>query len=159
VLSLAIAHPGLTLASLLTEYIDFYEGIEELGDAVVLGEFNEVTSDFGAVTRRLNDRFGTTFQEFESTPENFERCNELIDDEERRNTGSTPRPTRVARPTAERDQKKQELASGLELPPARDLLAAAEKVYSRLLDKHRLAPVTAAVENGAVAPAAQSSTN
>ena len=33
VLSLAIAHPELKLASLLTEYIDFYEGIDELGDA------------------------------------------------------------------------------------------------------------------------------
>lgn len=159
VLSLAIAHPDLKLASLLTEYVDFYEGIEELGDAVVLGEFNEVTSDFGAVTRRLNGRFGTRFQEFEPTPENLQRCYELIDDEDRRNTGGVSRPTRVARPTAERDQQKRELSTGLEQPPVRDLLAAAEKVYSRLLDKHGLAPAPAVVENRAVAPTAPSSAN
>jgi len=159
VLSLAIAHPELKLASLLTEYIDFYEGIEELGDAVVVGEFNEVTSDFGAVTRRLNARFGTKFHEFEPTPENFERCYELIDAEDRRNTGGISRPTRVARPTAERNQKKLELSSRLEQSPARDLLAAAEKVYSRLLGKHGLTPAAAVVESRVVAPAAQSGKN
>jgi hypothetical protein len=155
-LSLAIAHPELELASLLTEYIDFYEGIEQLGNSIVLAEFNEVTSDFGAVTRRLNARFGTTFQEFAPTPENLERCYQLIDDEERRNTGSGPRPTRVARPTDERAEKKRELSSRLEQPPARDLLAAAENVYSRLLHKHGLAP--AAAEHRDVAITAPSTT-
>jgi hypothetical protein len=158
VLSLAIAHPELELASLLTEYIDFYEGIEKLGDAVVLGDFNEVTSDFGAVTRRLNARFGTNFHEFEPTPENLQRCYQLIDDEDRRNTGGVSRPTRVARPTAERDQKKLELSSRLEQSPVRDLLASAEKAYSRLLGKHGLAPAAAVFENRDVAPT-QSSTN
>jgi hypothetical protein len=157
VLSLAIAHPELQLESLLTEYIDFYEGIEQLGDAVVLGEFNEVTSDFGGVTRRLNARFGTKFKEFEPTPENFERCYELIDEEDRRNTGGISRPTRVARPTAERDQKKLELSSRLEQLPVRDLLAAAENVYSRLLGKHGLAPAAVAVQNRGVAQTAPSS--
>ena len=56
-------------------------------------------------------------------------------------------------------EKKRELSSRLEQPPVRELLAAAEKVYSRLLDKHGLAPAAAVVENRGVAPTAQSSTN
>lgn len=149
VLSYAIAQPQLRLESLLREYIDFYEGIERLGDDVVLGEFNEVTNDFGAVIRRLNTRFATDFREFDSTPENVARCNELIDEEDRRNDGQDVRPMRVARPSAERTAIKRGLSARLDNGPALELLTAAEGVYSRLLGKHGLSIATSMANDAA----------
>ena len=49
-------------------------------DALVIATFEEVTSDFGAVTHRVNERFGTRFREFEHTEANVEQVFALIDE-------------------------------------------------------------------------------
>jgi hypothetical protein len=43
----------------------------------VVGEFQQVTEDFGAVVRRLNARFGTSFDEFVPTEANVRECLEF----------------------------------------------------------------------------------
>jgi hypothetical protein len=46
----------------------------------VAADFTQVTADFGAVIRRINERFGTAFAEFAPSPENVRRAYELIDE-------------------------------------------------------------------------------
>jgi hypothetical protein len=104
VLSLIIQQPHLSLRQALRAYVRFYRPLVPHRDRFVLATFHEVTTDFGAVTRRVNDRFGTDFGVFEHTEENVQRCLAAIRDHgvARRGpvlvhrTGSSPSPVRAA---------------------------------------------------------------
>jgi len=45
---------------------------------MVVGEFGQVTSDLGAVVRRLNDRFGTSWSLPQLDEEMLRECKELV---------------------------------------------------------------------------------
>lgn len=78
ILSQLIREPGVALPDALVAYSRFYTCLMPYRDALVVGEFEQVTADFGAVVRRLNARFGTRFTEFENTEANMRECMELI---------------------------------------------------------------------------------
>lgn len=144
ILSLAIRKNLSDIGWAIDEYLDFHRGVEELGDAVMLADFREVTSDFGAVTRRLNQRFGTTFGEFEHTEANVAACYRQIDDiEQDRAGGKEVRSTHVARPSPGRHEQKQRYAEQLQTPQMVGRMAEAEQLYERLCRAHstELAPL------------------
>ena len=70
-----LLRPSLSPAQALRGWIRFYRPLLELRDRVVVGPFPEVTTDFGAVIRRVNERFGTSFAPFEATPDNVALAN------------------------------------------------------------------------------------
>jgi hypothetical protein len=73
-----IREPDVALRDALAAYTRFYESLLPCRDRLVITDFDEVTKDFGAVTRRLNKHFGTSFVEFEPSEVNIARCFELI---------------------------------------------------------------------------------
>jgi hypothetical protein len=78
VLSQVIREPHVSIRGALVSYQRFYSRLLPYAGSFVVGEFEEVTTDFGSVIGRVNDRFGTSFAEFEATEENVRRCFELI---------------------------------------------------------------------------------
>src|SRR5690349_3233703 len=78
ILSQLVREPDVALRDALVAYTRFYRRLLSCRDRMVVADFEEVTTDFGAVTRRINDRFGTAFAEFEPTEQNTTRCFELI---------------------------------------------------------------------------------
>jgi hypothetical protein len=78
ILSQLVREPDVALRDALIAYTRFYRRLLHCRDRMVVADFGEVTTDFGAVTRRVNDRFGTAFAEFEPTEQNTNRCFELI---------------------------------------------------------------------------------
>ena len=78
ILSQLVREPDVALRDALIAYTRFYRRLLPCRDRMVVADFGEVTTDFGAVTRRINDRFGTAFAEFEPTEQNTNRCLELI---------------------------------------------------------------------------------
>ncbi len=78
VLSQVIREPGVTVRDALVSYARFYECLLPYRPSFVVGEFEQVTNEFGAVIRRLNVRFGTRFAEFVPTDEAMRECFELI---------------------------------------------------------------------------------
>jgi hypothetical protein len=72
----------VSMSTVLAAYCRFYESLMPHTTDVVVGEFGEVTTDFGGVVRALNDRFGTSFRPFEHTPENVARVFGLIEERE-----------------------------------------------------------------------------
>ena len=78
VLSQVVREPHVSIRSGLVAYARFYERLMPYARSFVAGEFREVTNDYGAVIRRVNERFGTAYVEFDPTPENVERCFDLI---------------------------------------------------------------------------------
>jgi hypothetical protein len=84
VLSAVVREPYLTLDRALASYARFYAGIQPVRPSVVVGTFDSVVHDFGSVTRAINERFGTSFDEFQHTEDNVKRCYEIIEDRARR---------------------------------------------------------------------------
>ena len=78
VLSQLIREPDVALRDALVAYARFYESLLACRDSLVVADFTEVTKDFGAVIRRVNERFGTALREFEPTEPNVRQCFELI---------------------------------------------------------------------------------
>jgi hypothetical protein len=103
VLEFVIRRPALSVGRALRGFIRFYEPLLPYRDRVVVGSFEEVTTDFGSVIRRLNHRFGTEFREFEHTPENVEACFAAIERHYRTQYGDDLMEQVVARPSAVRD--------------------------------------------------------
>jgi hypothetical protein len=58
--------------------IKFYKRVKPVHNDYVIGLFDEVTSDFGAVVNRVNRRFSTSFKLFEHTPSNVQLVHEVL---------------------------------------------------------------------------------
>ena len=126
-----IRHPGRTFAGVLHGYIDFHEPLLPYHDDLVVGTFAEVVGgEVGRITRRVNARFGTAFAEFEATDENVARCMREIDEDWRRRRGGGERLERIVpRPSAMRDDMKDEIRERYRSEVPARLCEHAERLY------------------------------
>lgn len=83
VLSNVMFEEDATLAAAFVSYERFYHRLLPHAQAMVAGEFEEVTRDMGAVIGRLNERFGTTYRALEPSAEGRRRCFDLMTFKER----------------------------------------------------------------------------
>jgi len=84
VLSAIIREPLVPVRQWLRSYTLFYAEILPLRGSQVVATFEQVTTDFGGVIARLNERFGTDYREFHHGDEEVERCLALIEERSRR---------------------------------------------------------------------------
>jgi hypothetical protein len=77
-LSQIVREPNVTLQDALWGYARFYSCLLRYQPHFIVADFDEITTNFGAVTRRLNAQFGRSYGEFEHTAENVERCLALM---------------------------------------------------------------------------------
>jgi hypothetical protein len=107
----------------LIAWIRFHRRVLPYLDRVVVTSFQNMITDFGAVTRRINDKFGTSFDVFIHTKESEASVFERI---KKRNLVRWPegmRKTALAIPSAEREALKEKLRGELmaeELAPLRE---------------------------------------
>jgi hypothetical protein len=80
ILSQLIREPGISLRGALVAYALFYSSLMPYRSRMVVGQFNEVTQSFGSVVRKLNNRFGTSFTEFEHNEANLRGCLDLVNE-------------------------------------------------------------------------------
>jgi hypothetical protein len=73
-----LLYDNVALPDALDAYTRFYTCLLPYLESFVVGEFEQVTHDFGAVIRRVNARFGTNFIEFNHTDETVHECFELM---------------------------------------------------------------------------------
>lgn len=72
ILSQMVREPGVALRDALVAYIRFHAKLLPYRDSFVVGEFEEITHDFGVVIRRLNARFDLDLAE--PRPGQAEEC-------------------------------------------------------------------------------------
>ena len=120
----------------LEAWLRFYDGVASCVESVVIGRFDDVTNDFGEVTRRVNHRFGTSFVEFDHTPENVEKVFSLIDDRTRSTFGSVVE-FAVPRPSANRDERKAAISREFMALRLRALLERANQLFAFLCQHGR----------------------
>jgi hypothetical protein len=115
----------------LREYVLFYSQLLPYKDRVVTAQFEEVTGDFGAVIRSVNERYGTRFRPFEHNEENVARCVGVINDYYRLFEGKDSE-KKVARPSAERSRNKEEVRAQFHSEEFAALRAEAYRVYEMM---------------------------
>lgn len=133
VVSHLVREPGVTPRQGMRNWVRFYRSIQEVRNDVVVATFEEVTTDFGSVIDRLNERFGTSFIRFDHSRENVERCFDRI---EQRNRFLYSRvvESKIARPSSARDAAKESLRPRLQGAPMRALVEGAYRLRASLLD-------------------------
>jgi hypothetical protein len=78
ILSQLVREPGVAMRDALVAYVRFHECLRVYRHRFVVGEFENVTHDFGSVIGRLNDRFGLGLSEFVHTRRNMDECFALM---------------------------------------------------------------------------------
>jgi hypothetical protein len=79
ILSVLVREPFVSPRAALMAYARFHERLLPYRSSFVVADFREVTTDLGSVIGRVNQRFGTEFDEFEHTPENVQMCFTLVE--------------------------------------------------------------------------------
>jgi hypothetical protein len=131
VLSWTIREPRVSVQQALKYYVSFHEKIAEYRHAFVVGLFEEVTQDYGAVLERVNARFGTRFSPFDHSNDNVESVFAYIEKMHRARRSSLNE-KQIARPSAVKAEMKDVLRRGLETPEIRKLTTCAEVLYKDL---------------------------
>ena len=124
--SLLIRHPDVKPKHAIERYIEFYSAVEKVADKVIVADFDQVTSNFGSIISRVNQKFGTDYKVFENNAENISSVYEEIDQINRDLHGG--KETHVARPSSVRKKIVVKL-------PQIDLLGRAENIYCRLTNE------------------------
>ena len=122
-----------TLDYALRSYIYFYKSVLSCRDAYVLADFKDVTQDYGAVIRRINERFRTEFSPFQHTKENVGKVYERIEELHQMRNGGKTSETRIAHPSEAKKEVKHRLRPELEAPERGELLAEATAIYEHLV--------------------------
>lgn len=168
ILSAMIREPGVPAAQWLRSYVDFYRRLPALSDRIVIAPFEEVTVDFGAVTHRVNRRYGTSFFEFKHAEVDVDAVFDLIEErasrppwqpllgaflggrisyDEYRELTAEARvgyaaglipEQRVQRPSAERAAMKEALRTRYDAPALGSLRRRAERAYGEAVAASRV---------------------
>ena len=131
--SLMLRDPSFSAERALRYYVSFYETIADYQHAFVLGLFEEITEDYGAVIERLNARFGTEFTPFDHTEENVDQVFRLIEESHKAKRGNRVVEEQIARPSTTKSALKAQLKERLYSPELEPLTARADAVYMALL--------------------------
>ncbi|AFZ44036.1 hypothetical protein PCC7418_1868 [Halothece sp. PCC 7418] len=126
--------PGLTVKQALREYISFYGLIMPYRQGLVLATFDELKSDYGAVIRRVNERYKTHFEEFEHTKVNVRHCFRLIDAGYQNAFGELSTKV-VSRPAPERIALQQHLRQQFQQANVESVRTKAYQIYAELLSQ------------------------
>ncbi|MGB3494894.1 MAG: hypothetical protein WBA57_19345 [Elainellaceae cyanobacterium] len=115
-------HPVLdaSIKNYLMQWIRFYSRVKPFHNDYVIGVFDEVTSDFGAVVNRVNRRFSTSFELFDHTPDNVQTVHEIQGYH--------------AGPSSRRQDLKQRAKQELEAANCEALIAEANALYQKFVE-------------------------
>jgi len=116
---------------LLREYNNFYRLLLSYRQHFVVATFEEVIEDFGAVVRRLNARYGTTFTTFTPAAEGSQRCVRFAEKFNQQLNEGQLDARDVSRPTASRRHTNQEARRHVRSPAMRGLLIRSFRLYRR----------------------------
>ena len=127
--SYLVRRPTLTPGDALREYLDFYRTAWRARDGFVVGLFDDVVTDFGSVITQVNERYGTSFTPYRPTEQSQAAAFALVEQMNRAECRGEVVETHVGRPSAQREQRKQEIRTLMQRQPTRTLLEQAEDLY------------------------------
>lgn len=134
VASWLLKSPQMKSREILKLYIRFHELVLKYIDYVIVARYEDVTSDFGSVITRLNDKYGLNFNSFEHTPENLDKVFGRISEnwDSRVEKSGQPVELSVSFPTQQKQEAKKSVLKRIYEEDA-DLLRQAQQIYDELV--------------------------
>ncbi len=131
--SFLIRHPRTGVRRAMRGWLRFYEPLLPYLGKLVVGTFDQVTTDFGEVVARVNERFGTNFAPFQHTEESVRKVWEAIDRDYRTRVGGEGGEFDriVARPSAGREELRREVTGLYSAPELEGDRARLRNVWER----------------------------
>jgi hypothetical protein len=129
VLGWVVYKGNISIGQALRAYRRFYAPLIPHRDRFVTAPFDEVTADFGGVIRRVNERFGTSFAEFDHTKENVHELFRHMESYVTAHRGPEDAERFLARPSAERERMKEGLRASYRAPRLARSRRKAEVLY------------------------------
>lgn len=124
---------------LVRRYIFLYQSVLPLHEHYVIGTFDEVTSNFGAVVQRINDRFETSFSLFEHTTASQRRVEQFVTEQRARRMSMASKLTaRTALPHDGRMRLRTPFEDEIMHRSNHELLQKARDIYHRVLERRRV---------------------
>jgi hypothetical protein len=137
VISTVIRNPDKSIKQSLRHYSNFYSTILPLRQSFLIGTFEELCSDFGALVERVNLRFQVEFQPFIHSQKNVANTFILMEKELQETTGQEKvDEALIARPSSIRAEMKNDLLREINSTRYASLLCDAENWYRIYLDFH-----------------------
>jgi hypothetical protein len=133
VLSWTIREHWVSVRQALEHYVWFYGKIAEYRHAFVVGLFEEVTRDYGAVLERVNAKFGTRFSLFEHSEGNVNSVFARIEKMHRARRGGRLDERQISRPSVVKAKLEDALRRELDAPEVKKLTVCAEAMYNDLV--------------------------
>ena len=137
VVSLVMYDPQISITQALKCYISFYQAISFCQSGYIIASFEEAINNYSKIIQRTNYKFNTEFSdrplsdtEQEGVFREIESVGKIEATRQRKTECSE---LNVARPSFTRVHLKQELLQKLNLPQNREILKAAEKIYSEFV--------------------------
>jgi hypothetical protein len=131
-----MARKGITARMALVAWTRFHRRILPYAEGFVVCSFGEMTTNFGPVVERVNQRFGTDFGVFEHSPEHEQEIFDQIRERNRRRFGDQPSgdsSKALGLPSAEREALKETFRSQLAAPDLEQLRNRAQRTYDALV--------------------------
>jgi len=119
----------ISIGQALRAYRRFYGPLLRYRDRLVVATFDQVTTDFGAVIRRVNQRFGTRFAEFEHSEDNVRKIFAAMEGFVTDHWPSDRVERIIGRPSSEREEMKEELRPIYWAPRLRSSRLKAESLW------------------------------
>lgn len=135
--AVAVSHvlrrPALTIRDSLTDYIEFFRSLDPVRDRIVAIDFDTLISDFPAVIKALNSKFGTDFASRVVDEQFRQEVTALVEEMNRAESVSDGQidELRVARPSSARQQLRKGPELELQRPGNEALVKKATAVYER----------------------------
>jgi hypothetical protein len=131
---IALVRPRISLELLLKGWIGFYRPLLPWRGRFAVGRFEDVTTDLGAVIRRMNDRLGSDFAPFEHTPENERLAFQALEEDwaTRIDPQEPAHEMHSGRPSAQRDRLTEEIRDKLNAPRYQGLLEEASDLHGMI---------------------------
>ena len=125
--SYLIAGPHGRARGVLKEYISYYSEVLPLLDDVLVVRFEDITTDMGSVTRRINARFDLSIPPFEHVPDNVDAVYRAIKQHHDALHGINE--GLMARPVEARKALNQRHRDEIQSPELEPLLERATRLY------------------------------
>jgi hypothetical protein len=120
---------GVPARAVFDAWVRFHRRLLPYRDRMVIGSFEEVTTDLGVVVDRVNARFGTAFERFDHSDAAVSGVFDAIDARNRARFGGQIEDRWVAKPTDAREEVKAELRAELGSPRIARVRAEAGSLY------------------------------
>lgn len=157
-LSWAIFWEGrITIEQALDYYLDFHQALRPLRQDIFVASFEETTTAFDSVLRRLNHKLGASFVGLPKSAPSTDRCLSYVEDWFRSSDGSLNE-FRVPRPSVRRAEVKRTLEKKIQTSHRiLKKLQKADELYfefTRFEDAKCSTPLSGSAEDAVVQPSA-----